>query len=120
MGGGMAIIISSRALHPKGILFTFQIDSADVKMLFLSHALDRIEKWQLSLSMVADTLIEPEEVLAGHHNRFIAHKCYGEHVLRAVYEYDDSTPVLITVYFPYKKRYFKGGGNFEDNIFPGS
>ena len=65
---------------------------------------------------VGDTLLEPEEVLKGHYNRFIAHKCYGEHVLRAVYEYDELIPTLVTVYFPYKERYFKGGGQFENQI----
>ena len=72
----------------------------------------------LRRSMTSKTLLDPEEVLVGHNNRFIAHRCFGQHVLRAVYEYDDSVSVLITVYYPYKDRYFQGGGSFEDQILP--
>jgi hypothetical protein len=70
--------------------------------------------------MVVETLLSPEEVLIGHRGRFIAHRGYGDHVVRAVFEYQNRLPVLITVYFPYKDRYFKGGGIFEDKILKGS
>ena len=40
--------------------------------------------------------------------------------MRAVYEYEEEVPVLVTVYFPYQDRYFKGGGVYEDKIFKGS
>jgi len=49
--------------------------------------------------------------------RYIAHKRYDGHLVRAVYEYEDGIPVLLTVYFPYVDRYFKGGGIYEDKIF---
>jgi hypothetical protein len=84
--------------------------------LFLTHAMDRIAKWKLAPEMVGETLLGPEEVLIGHHKRFIAHKYYGEHILRAVYEYDNLIPSLVTVYFPYKNRYYEGGKNFENKI----
>jgi hypothetical protein len=73
-------------------------------------------RWKLTPEMVGETLLEPEEILIGHHHRFIAHRRYGQHVLRAVYEYDDSIPTVVTVYFPHKQRYFEGGGRFEDKI----
>ena len=82
----------------------------------MTHAMKRMEKWQLSLEIVAETLLDPEEVLVGHHNRFIAQRCFGLHLLRAIYEYENFIPVLVTVYFPYKNRYFQGGGCFEDKI----
>jgi hypothetical protein len=63
---------------------------------------------------VAETLLEPEEVLVGHRGRFIAHRRYEEHVLRAMYE--EHLPVLITVYYPYTKRYFQEGEHYEDQI----
>ncbi len=66
--------------------------------------------------IVGETLLTLDEVLVGHHNRFIAHRCYGQHILRAIYEYDNLMPSLVTVYFPYKKRYYEGGGQFEDKI----
>lgn len=64
-----------------------------------------------------DALLDPEEVLMGHHNRFIAHKRCGEHLIRAIYEYENELPTLIAVYYPLAKRYFKGGGNYADKIF---
>ncbi len=63
-------------------------------------------------------VIAAKEVETGHNNRFIAHKRYNGHIIRAVYEYDINLPVLVTVYYPTAKRYFKGGRNFADKILP--
>lgn len=115
----MATLCIKRTVVPEGELFTIEINDRQTQLLFLNHALERLSKWQLTLEMVAEALLDPEEVLIGHHGRFIAHKCFGEHVLRAVYEYDANLPILVTVYFPYKKRYFQGGGCYEDTILPG-
>ena len=82
----------------------------------MTHAMERITKWSLTIEIVGEMLLEPEEVLVGHHNRFIAHRCYGHHILREVYEYENLIPALVTVYFPYKNRYYQGGGNFENKI----
>jgi hypothetical protein len=112
----MKVVIIDKVAHPKGILFTFDKKGKQVQILFLTHTIDRMAKWKLTPEMVGETLLEPEEVLVGHHNRFIAHKCYGEHILRAVYEYDNLIPSLITVYFPYKNRYYEGGKHFENKI----
>lgn len=70
--------------------------------------------------MVVETLIIPEEVVVGHRNRYIAHRRYDNHLVRAVYEYEQALPVLLTVYFPYAYRYFKGDNIYEDKIFKGS
>ena len=57
-------------------------------------------------------------VLTGHYGRFIAHKKYGTHIVRAVYEYDNDLPVVVTAYYPLVTRYFKGGGTYADKILP--
>ncbi len=116
----MNIFISGRLPHDKGTLFTLEKNEHQFKIIVTSHALSRIKKWQITLEAVFNTLLEPEEVLVGHNKRFIAHKCFEQHVLRAIYEYDEFIPVLITVYYPYKERYFQGGGSFEDQILPRS
>jgi len=67
--------------------------------------------------MIAETMLLPEETFIGHRMRHIAHKRYDRHLVRAVYEYEEGIPVLVTVYFPYVDRYFKGGGIYEDKIF---
>lgn len=109
-------IIVSTESHSKGKLFTFRVGDKRAAVLFMTHAMERMVKWALSPNIVGETLLNPEEVLTGHHNRFIAHRCYGQHILRAIYEYENTIPSLVTVYFPYKERYYRGGGSFEDKI----
>jgi len=108
--------IITKKKHQKGILYELKVETKNVKILFLFHAIERINKWKITEEMIIEILIFPDEVLTGHNNRFIAHKVYGEHIVRAVYEYENEIPVLITVYFPYKNKYFKGGGVYEDKI----
>ena len=116
----MAIEIINMQSHNKGKVYTIRIQGNTVRVLFLAHAIERIKKWNIKEEMVAETLLLPEEVIIGHRNRYIAHRRYGAHLVRAVYEYEKELPVLLTVYFPYQNRYFKGGGVYEDKIFKGS
>ena len=103
--------------HSRGTIYTCLVSGDQLEVLFLSHAMERIKKWGINDTIVAETLVLPEEVLVGHGNRYIAQKRYGLHIVRAVYEYEKELPVLITVYFPYSERYFKGGGIYENKIF---
>ncbi len=116
----MTIKIIDRRTHSNGEIYTIKAQDTIIKILFLFHAIERIKKWGLKEEMVVETLLSPEEVIIGHRNRYIAHKRYGNHLVRAVYEYEKGLPVLLTVYFPYIGRYFKGGGIYEDKIFKGS
>ena len=116
----MKIEIIERQIHEKGEIYTVKVGKETIKILFLFHAIDRIKKWELKEAMVLETMIFPEEVIIGHRDRYIAHKRYGNHLVRAVYEYEDEIPVLITVYFPYINRYLEGDGVYEDKIFKGS
>lgn len=102
----------------KGRLYFIEADGSKVQLLFTWHSLDRVAVWNLSVEQVLETLLFPEEVVTGHFNRFIAHKRNKAHIIRAIYEYNRSLPVLITVYYPSADRYFKGGGNFADKILP--
>ena len=115
----MTIEIIDRQLHSKGQIYVIRIYDRIVEILFLFHAIERIKRWGITEEMVAETLLMPEEVIVGHRGRYIAHRRYGEHLVRAVYDYEDELPVLVTVYFPYKDRYFKGGRIYEDKIFKG-
>ena len=113
----MQIEILEEILIPRGIVYKIKVEGKDLEILFLLHAVERIKQWGLDVKMVLETLILPDEVLIGHRNRFIAHKIYGEHLVRAIYEYQEEGPTLITVYFPYKERYYQGGKVYEDRIF---
>jgi len=112
----MVIKIIDKQHHTKGTIYTVTVQEKTTKILFLFHSLERIKKWGLTEGMVIETLLLPEEVIIGHRNRYIAHKIYDNHLVRAVYEYEDGLPVLLTVYFPYVNRYFNGGGVYEDKI----
>lgn len=113
----MKIEIIERQKHNKGQIYLIKIqENTVVKILFLWHAIERIKKWNLNEEMIIETLLLPEEVIIGHRNRYIAHRRYGNHLVRAVYEYENGLPVLLTVYFPYAERYFVGGGIYEDKI----
>ena len=116
----MVIEIIDRQSHKNGEIYKIRFQEKTIKILFLIHAMERIRRWELKEEMVVETLLLPEEVMIGHRNRYIAHRRYGNHLVRAVYEYEGELPVLLTVYFPYTGRYFKGGNVYEDKIFKGS
>jgi hypothetical protein len=116
----MTIEIIEKQAHSRGEIYIIRCEEKLIKLLLLFHAIERIRKWKLKEEMVIETLIMPEEVGVGHINRYIAHRRYGNHLVRAVYEYEGALPVLLTVYFPYTNRYFKGGNIYEDKIFKGS
>ena len=113
----MRIEIIDKQPHIRGRIYRVKAKEKIVEILFLFHVIERIKQWGITEEMVLESLILPDEVLIGHRNRFIAHKVYGEHLVRAIYEYQEDLPVLITVYFPYKKRYYQGGKTYEDRIF---
>ncbi len=102
----------------RGKIYHLTVGDKLIKILITNHAEDRMNRWNLNIDMVLETLLYPEEVLVGHHGRFIAHRRYGTHLVRAIYEYEDDLPVLVTVYFPLVKRYFRGGGYYADKILP--
>jgi hypothetical protein len=112
----MTIEITEHRPHEKGLIYTIRIQETTVDILLLTHAMERIKRWAIPEERVFETLLMPEEVISGHRDRYIAHRRYGNNLVRAVYEYEGLLPVLVTVYFPNKDRYFKGGGFFEDQI----
>jgi hypothetical protein len=103
--------------HARGRIYGIRAGGKSVSLLFTFHALARSAQWGLSLRKVLQALLVPEEVLHGHRHRFIAHRRFGEHLVRAVYEYEGSMAIVVTVYYPSSNRYFQGGNRREDQIF---
>ena len=89
-----------------------------ISAMVTRHAEGRLNRWSIDINKLFEALLYPEEVLTGHYGRFIAHKRYGTHIVRAVYEYDNDLPVVVTAYYPLVTRYFKGGGTYADKILP--
>jgi hypothetical protein len=112
--------IVGRQFNTRGEVFLIEIDGSMIGIVYTHHALERIKQWGIVPESVTETLLFPEEVIVGHRGRFVAQKRYGNHLIRAVYEYDANVPVLITVYCPKSDRYFEGGDKYADKIFQGS
>ncbi len=102
--------------HPRGKVYEIQAKGKSVAVLLTHHVLKRLDQWRLTDDLVVRTMLYPEEVLVGHYDRFIAHLHRGEHLVRVIYEYEEKLPVAVTVYSPLAKRYFQGGGKYEDRI----
>ena len=106
----------SREHHVRGTLCRLTSEDVTIEVIVTTHARERLHRWQLTEDQVFETLLSPNEVLTGHGGRYIAHRLYEEHVLRVVYEYFGSTPLIVTMYFPYASRYYQGGGSYADQI----
>ena len=102
--------------HPRGKVYDIQANGKIVSVLLTHHVMKRLGQWCLTDDLLVQTMLFPEEVLIGHHGRFIAHLRRGEHLVRVIYEYEERQPVAVTVYRPLTKRYFQGGGKHEDRI----
>jgi hypothetical protein len=112
----MRIKITAIHAHSRGKVYEIDIEGKAISILLTFHALERMQKWRLSDSVVLETLLLPEEVLRGHRGRFIAHRRAEEHIIRVVYEYEAIMPSVVTVYYPLASRYFQGGSIHEDQI----
>ena len=112
----MKLTLSAIRTHERGKIHEVTANGKTASILLTFHALERIAKWQLTVQTVLYALLFPEEVLRGHRDRFIAHRRAGRHVVRAIYEYENSMPVVVTVHYPSARRYFQGGGTYENHI----
>ncbi len=98
--------------------FILSSGGKNASLVLTFHAQERMRLWDLSEKRVLESLLYPEEVLIGHRERYIAHRRYGLHLVRVIYEYEGGVPVLITVYYPFADRYFEGGEKYADKILP--
>lgn len=73
----------------RGKVYYLRINEREVDIMVTWHALDRSGTWRIGTEEVLDALLNPEEVIKGHSNRYIAHKRHGDHIIRAIYEYED-------------------------------
>ena len=110
------IEILSENAHPRGRMYSVSVEGKECQVLVTHHALGRLGRWGLEVESVIKALLKPNEVVTGHHSRFIAHRPTNEHLIRIIYEYDEGIPVVVTVYRPKKERYYRGGGIYEDRV----
>ena len=102
----------------KGKIYYIAVESRTLRILVTKHAEERLNRWSIDTKKLFETLLYPDGVLTGHRGRYIVHKRYGAHIVRVIYEYENNLPVIVTVYYPSAKRYFRGGGTYADRILP--
>ena len=69
----------------------YVVQNKELKIMITRHAEERLNRWSIDINKLFEALLYPEEVLTEHYGRFIAHKRYGTHIVRAVYEHDKFT-----------------------------
>ncbi len=111
---GFEIIV--RQEIERGNLYRIRVQDKEIEVLITHHADWRARRWGLKAEEIIEVLIYPDEVLQGHGGRFIAHRVTNRHLTRIIYEYEAGVPVIVTIYAPYKERYYKGGGSFADKV----
>ena len=74
----------------RGRIYYVVVQNKELKIMITTSE-ERLNRWSIDINKLFEALLYPEEVLAGHYGRFIAHKRYGTHIVRAVYEYDKFT-----------------------------
>ncbi len=74
-------------------MYSVSVEGKECQVLVTHHALGRIGRWGLEVESVIKALLKPNEVVTGHHSRFIAHRPTNEHLIRIIYEYDEGIPV---------------------------
>lgn len=83
------------------------------RIIVKSHVVKRLKRekvYKIDEDILIQAVKEPDEVVKGKGERFIAHKILGEeYILRVIYEEYQDEIQIITFYRAKKKRYFRGG-----------
>ena len=111
----MSIKITSKKYISRGKIIEIEVKNVRITLLLTWHLLDALRDYDFKVEDVLEIVIFPDEVVRGHNKRFVAHKLLNDYIVRAVYEYENELPVIITLYIAKRKRYFRGG-IYEDKI----
>ena len=76
-----------------------------MKLRITAHAENRMEKYDLSRSLVVKSMEDPDSIIDGHSGRKIAQKKLNGYVLRVIYEEEKGINVIVTVYKAKSERY---------------
>jgi len=55
----------------RGKLYRINVSGKEIDLMMTWHALERMKVWNLDISRVLLALLDPEEVIVGHHGRYI-------------------------------------------------
>ncbi|MDP1694324.1 MAG: DUF4258 domain-containing protein [Candidatus Woesearchaeota archaeon] len=77
-----------------------------MKITYTDYAEETLLDRKIDKKDVEDAILHPTEVIDGKKDRKIAHKLFGEKLLRVIFEIDDiKTYIVITAYFTHPARY---------------
>ncbi|HLD85804.1 MAG TPA: DUF4258 domain-containing protein [archaeon] len=76
-----------------------------MKIEILDHARERMNIYDVSETLVKETLEKPDSIVASYNNRKIAQKKLNGYVLRVIFEESNSTKIVVTVYKAKSGRY---------------
>ena len=72
---------------------------------YYKHAEEQIKERKISKKEVEMTIKNHVDVVNGRGNRKIAHKVFGDKLLRVIYEKEDDKIIVISAYRADPKRY---------------
>ena len=76
-----------------------------MEIKILHHARQRMQRYNVDQAMVAETLSNPDSEIPGYGGRQIAQTKLDGYVLRVIYEKQNHTKIVITVYKARRERY---------------
>ncbi|MFW6305160.1 MAG: DUF4258 domain-containing protein, partial [Candidatus Saliniplasma sp.] len=89
-------------IYPKTIN---QYSILRAKMRITEHARKRMERYNISETMVRNAMKDPESLIDGHSGRNNAQKKLNGYVLRVIFEEEKGINVIVTVYKAKSERY---------------
>ena len=83
-----------------------------MKIVYTDYAEDTIKDRALNKKIIEGAVLNPDEVVEGKRGRKVAHKIIKDKLLRVVYEIEEKSYIVVTVYYTAPKRYMKNEDKF--------
>ena len=74
-------------------------------IVYTEYAEETIGDRKIGKKEIENSLLNPDEIVQGKKNRKIAHKLFGNKMLRVVFETEGKTYIVITAYYTQPGRY---------------
>ena len=78
-----------------------------MEIRYADHAEEGTADREISKQLVEKALNNPDEIIQGKKGRKIAHKLFGERLLRVVFEPKEKAYIVITAYYAAPERYVR-------------
>jgi translation initiation factor IF-3 len=76
-----------------------------MRIVYSEHARQNMLERKIHERLVAGALSFPDKIILSRKGRKIAHKKFGNRLLRVVYKETDKVYIIVTVYFSRSDRY---------------